>query len=216
MTRGCKAPPTRPNARGPRSEHPRTRTPRIRQRARPGGNLQRKNRQPVSRGPQGRRAAPPLLRCPAPGRAGRGTAWASGGGGGGWQAWPGRCGRGALGPEAGSPGRPSGAGEGCRTLSGPGSPHPLRPRRPAPASSSPRTCPGPPPGPNLSPSLRRRAPGRRPPPAPGKDTKYTERKMSAQQSRREKTNTTASILLHGRRRSFRETGSGAPTHPAPP
>lgn len=64
MTRGCKAPPTRPNARGPRSEHPRTRTPRIRKRARPGGNLQRKNGQPVSRGPQGRRAAPPLLRRP--------------------------------------------------------------------------------------------------------------------------------------------------------
>lgn len=36
--------------------------------------------------------------------------------------------------------------------------------------------------------------------------KYTERKMSAQQSRREKTNTTASIL---RRRSFRQTSPGA-------
>ena len=64
----------------------------------------------------------------------------------------------------------------------------------AAASCTTTHLPCPPSGPNPSPPLGRRALCR-PPPALGKDTKYTERKMSAQQSRSEKTNTTASILL---------------------
>lgn len=78
---------------------------------------------------------------------------------------------------------------------------PARLRARGPGPLLPRTCPAPP-----QPRPSGAGPGR-PPPASAKDTKYTERKMSAQQSRREKTNTTASILL--RRRSFRQTGPGA-------
>lgn len=225
MIRGGKAPPTRPIARGPRSEHPRTwalalGTPRIRQRARPWGNLQNKPHLSGATGAARRAPSPPKTGQghDAPLRAGpvlapRGRAAA------------GRPGRGAAGEarsdprpaaRAGPAGRRRAAGRSPardrHTHSGPGGPHPgarARLRLPTHLPGSPtRAQPQPVPP----------APGRRPPPASGKDTKYTERKMSAQQSRREKTNTTASILLHGRRRrrSFRETGSGAPTGPTPP
>ena len=102
--------------------------------------------------------------------------------------------------------------------SNPGSPPAVpAPRLPAPdAGHLPRSL-DPALGPTPARPLGRKAPGR-PPPASGKDTKYTERKMSAQQSRREKTNTTASIL-HRSRRSRRAASSVKPaqvTRAAPP